>query len=165
MDNNYNFNQMVKNTGKNNNDNDTKTEIKENKMKKILTNKTFLLIISILIFIFTSILVTKTFYLRNIVDHYEEFVTEIEEKDLKTNLKGSQIAEYVNCLNSSVDVNNLPDNIKNVIQEINNFYNQSNNYFSFKYKDLYTGFAISYNENQMGWNPMKKLKHKLLYTH
>ena len=160
MDNNYNFNQMVKNTGKNNNDNDTKTEIKENKIKKILTNKTFLLILSILTFIFTLILVTKTFYLRNIVDHYEEFVTEItkkdstesiayiEEKDLKTNLKGSQIAEYVNCLNSNIDINNLPDNIKNIIQEINNFYNQSNNYFSFKYKDLYTGFTISYNENQ-----------------
>lgn len=160
MDNNYNFNQMIKNTNIDKNINDTKTEIKETKIKKILTNKIFLLVISILTFIFTLILVSKTFYLKNIVDHYEEYVTEItkkdstesiayiEEKDLKTNLKGSQIEKYVNCLNSNIDINNLPDNIKTVIDEINNFYNQSNNYFSFKYKDLYTGFTISYNENQ-----------------
>ena len=157
MDNNYNFNQMIKNTT---NIKDTKEKYKNTKLKRILTNKSLLLVLSILTFIFTLILVSKTFYLKDIVDHYEEFVTEItkkdstesiayiEEKDLKTNLKGSQIEKYVNCLNSNIDINNLPDNIKNVIQEINNFYNQSNNYFSFKYKDLYTGFTISYNENQ-----------------
>ena len=52
----------------------------QSNINKILTNKTFLLIISILTFIFTLILVSKTFYLKNIVDHYEEYVTEISKK-------------------------------------------------------------------------------------
>lgn len=83
MDNNYNFNQMIKNTSNittnNNNDtindNNTKYNIDnikgENKLKKLLTNKIFLLVLSILTFVFTLIVVSKTFYLRNIVDHYE----------------------------------------------------------------------------------------------
>lgn len=157
--NNYNFNQMIKNTTSNE-FNKNKQEKKNNKIKEILTNKYFLLGLSLLTFVFTCIVVTKSFYLRNIVDHYEEIVIEIktkesneskayiEEKDLVTSLKGSATAEYINCLNSNIDTNNLPENIKNVINEINNFYNQSNNYFSFKYKDLYTGFTISYNEHQ-----------------
>jgi beta-lactamase class A len=42
----------------------------------------------------------------------------------------------------------LPSSVTSVINEIKNYYNQSNNHFSFKYKDLYTGFSVGYNEKQ-----------------
>ena len=152
MDNNCDFNQMIKNT---NTINKVNSKNKENKLKSILTNNIFLLVISILTFVFTSIAVTKMFYLKNKVDHFENFTTEVEQKissesivyfdkkELNPALKGSQIGNYINCLNENISIENLPENIKNTINEINNFYNQSINYFSFKYKDLYTGFTVS----------------------
>ena len=45
-------------------------------------------------------------------------------------------------------MNNLPDNINSIINEINNYYNQSNNHFAFVYKDLFTGFTVTYNADQ-----------------
>lgn len=57
--------------------------------------------------------------------------------------------ELISCINEKVDINSLPDNLSNTINELNNFYNSSNEYFSFLYKDIYTGFTIAYNEKQM----------------
>ena len=56
--------------------------------------------------------------------------------------------ELITCINSKVDMDNLSNEIKGVINEINGYYNQSNNYFAFLYKDIYTGFTVSYNANQ-----------------
>lgn len=114
----------------------------------------------ILIFIFTFITVIKTFVLRSKVDKYEKFFTIIEKKEsTKVNvysedvidsklLKKSAASELVNCINSKIDNNNLSDGINKIIDEINNYYNQSNNYFSFAYKDIYTGFTVTYNDKQ-----------------
>lgn len=132
----------------------------ENKQKNILNNKKIILTLTILTFIFTTITVVKTFYLRSKVDEYENFYVEIEEKISKEtivyndeektddNLKDSAASELVSCINSPLNVKELPSSIKSIISEINTYYNQSNNYFAFKYKDIYTGFTISYNENQ-----------------
>lgn len=126
----------------------------------VLNNKKLILTLTILTFVFTTITVIKTFHLRNKVDDYEDFYVEIKEKISEepivyndeekndNNLKDSAASELINCINSSIDVKSLPSSIKSVINEINNYYNQSNNYFAFKYKDIYTGFTISYNENQ-----------------
>jgi beta-lactamase class A len=129
-------------------------------LRKLLTSKKFLLVVFVLIFIFVCIVVFKTFYYGKKVDHYEEFFTTIEEKeedyavvyddkdmDLET-LKKVAASELVNCINSKIDENNLPDGIKNVMNEINNYYNQSYDYFAFLYRDIYTGFTVSYNQNQ-----------------
>ena len=132
----------------------------KNKIKCILTNKKFLMVELLLIFIFTCITVGKAIYLRNKVDNYEGFFTKIEEiessevkvyQDGEKNnnsLKDVAAFELVNCIQEPLDVNDLPDSISSIIDEINDYYNQSNNYFAFKYKDIYTGFSISYNENQ-----------------
>jgi len=123
-------------------------------------NRKFQLVIYIMIFVFVSITVGKTFYLRNVVDNYEDMVIEIEEKEseevvayldeelLDDSLKNIAASELISCINSSIDMNKLPDSITSIINEINHYYNQSNNYFAFKYKDIYTGFTVSYNENQ-----------------
>lgn len=126
----------------------------------LLTDKKFLISLSVLIFIFTCIVVGKAFYLGDKVDHYEEFffetdkkystetITYIQERELEKLNLNTAASNLVNCINTNIDINNLPDNIKNIINEINNFYNQSNNYFAFKYVDIHTGFTVSYNENQ-----------------
>lgn len=166
---NINLNNNKDNQNINNNNNfpvalDNNVRLKEENtfMKFILglNNKKVMIWIFILIFIFVTISVGKIFYLSNKVDDYEEFYTEIEEKlskdviiyedenKVENNLKNTAAEELVNCINSSVDINDLPDSITSVIEEINNYYNQSNNYFAFKYKDIYTGFSVSYNENQ-----------------
>ena len=126
----------------------------------ILSNKKFLMVVVVLVFVFSCITVGKTFSLRNKVNDYEDVFTDIEEKNdmyvsvykdesnLKDNVGNSAAFELVNCINSSIDVNNLPSGINSIIKEINQYYNKSNNYFAFKYKDIYTGFSVSYNENQ-----------------
>ena len=114
----------------------------------------------ILIFVFTSITVGKTFYLRNKINDYEEFYMEVDkkisqemkiyedDKKVDESLKNVAASELINCINSSVDVGKLPNSVTSVIDEINKYYNQSNNHFAFKYKDIYTGFSVSYNEKQ-----------------
>lgn len=126
----------------------------------ILSNKKFLMVVVVLVFVFSCITVGKTFSLRNKVNDYEDVFTDIEEKNdmyvsvykdesnLKDNAFNSAAFELVKCINSSIDVNNLPSGINSIIKEINQYYNKSNNYFAFKYKDIYTGFSVSYNENQ-----------------
>lgn len=154
IDNNQQGNNYIYNDGLDEIDDD------RSRIKKILTDKKFILVVAVLIFIFTSITVVKTFYLRSKVDEYENFFTVIEEKesmimnvssgegvDTKL-LKDIAASELVNCINSKIDSENLPDSINNIIKEINDYYNQSNNYFAFAYKDIYTGFMVSYNEKQ-----------------
>ena len=142
------------------NDGIDELEIVDSRIKRIVKNKKIILIIMILIFIFTFITVIKTFVIRSKVDKYEKFFTIIEKKEsTKVNvysedvidsklLKKSAASELVNCINSKIDNNNLSDGINKIIDEINNYYNQSNNYFSFAYKDIYTGFTVTYNDKQ-----------------
>ena len=125
-----------------------------------LTNKKFLYVIAILLFISVCIVVAKAFYFGKKVDHYEEFFTEITEKSENAAkvyageeidseiLKKVAATELINCISSPVDMNKLPDSITSIINEINNYYNSSNNYFAFAYKDIFTGFTVSYNANQ-----------------
>lgn len=129
-------------------------------IRDILVDRRFLLVITFLIFIFVCILLVKVFYLGDKVDSYEEFFTVIEkreeeyakvyeEREINNEvLKKVAASELINCINSTVDINKLPDSINNIIKEINDYYSQSNDYFAFKYKDIFTGFTVSYNENQ-----------------
>ena len=132
----------------------------KNIIEKLLNNKKFLMIIGICTFICVCIVVIKTFYYGKKIDDYEEVFITIDKKnetDAKVYanreidnkiIKKTAASDLINCINSKIDTNNLPDNVNNIIREINNYYNQSNNYFAFSYKDLYTGFTVSYNENQ-----------------
>ncbi len=131
-----------------------------NYIKSIYRNKKFTLVMSSLIFTFTCLSVGKTFYFHNKAEKYENYFTVIEKKEseqvnidegngISTDLiKGVAASELVNCINEKIDINDLPESITSIIYELNSYYNQSNNYFAFAYKDIYTGFMISYNENQ-----------------
>lgn len=149
-----------------NNDNDI-IESKINPVKKVSINnkkrftvKSLSLPFTILTFILVCIVASKAFYYGRKVNEYEEFVTEIESKldttariyagkELeKETLKNSAASSLVECINSKVDVNNLPESITSVIDKITDYYNESYNNFAFTYKDLYTGFTVSYNANQ-----------------
>lgn len=126
----------------------------------IMFGKKTFLFLSILTFIFTSITVGKTFYLRNMVNNNFDFsvdITEKESSEILLNIendynedkfKDAAASELVNCINTSIDINDLPESVTSIIREINDYYNMSNNHFAFKYKDIYTGFSVSYNENQ-----------------
>jgi len=157
-------NLMIKNNSNNINVSDSEKVRKisvSDKIKNIMTSNKFSMTLLILIFVFVCITVGKTVALRSKVEENEVFFEEIVKKEEtiakvyqsgKLELDGESgrgaALKLVKCLNSSIDLNNLPNSIESIIDEINNFYNKSNNYFAFKYKDIYTGFSISYNENQ-----------------
>ena len=137
-----------------------KNENKNEKKKSKIFSMKNLVVISIITLIFSIITVSKTFSLRNKVDNYEELLSEIEYKEsdevkmyntkekIESSLKNSVASKIVSCLESPADIENLPESVSSIIREINDYYNQSNNYFSFKYLDIFSGFTISYNENQ-----------------
>lgn len=70
------------------------------------------------------------------------------DENLSDNNMNNAADNLINCINSKIDVNNIPINVQNVINKINNFYNESGNHFAFAYKDLHTGFSVTYNESQ-----------------
>ena len=147
----------IKNTHKRIDFKDYSTSIfttnKKNKIIEILSDKKVIMIMMILALIFTSMITFK-------VTEYESFFVKIEEKQatqavIKTEegiplekLKKVAALELVNCINEKISEDEVPDSIKEIIEDINNYYNQSNDYFAFAYKDIYTGFMVSYNENQ-----------------
>lgn len=155
---------QIKNTNKQIDFKDYSTSIfttnKNNKIIEILSNKKVIMIMMILALIFTSMITFKVFYLKDKVTEYESFFVKIEEKQatqaiIKTEegiplekLKKVAALELVNCINEKISEEEVPDSIKEIIEDINNYYNQSNDYFAFAYKDIYTGFMVSYNENQ-----------------
>ena len=129
-------------------------------LRDLLSNRKVITVVTILAFVCVCIVVAKAFYFGNKVDEYEAFFTEItykEEEMAKAyeettvdneTLKKMAASELVNCITSPVDMNNLPDSINNIIADINNYYNSSYNNFAFAYKDIFTGFTVSYNANQ-----------------
>ena len=129
-------------------------------IRDVLANKKFLLVVLVLGFIAVCIVVAKAFYFGDKLDEYENYQTVIEKKEeeIVKIYEGKEIdseilkkvaaTELISCINSKIDMDNLPSNIKDIINEINNYYNQSNDYFAFAYKDIYTGFTVSYNANQ-----------------
>ena len=155
---------QIKNTHKRIDFKDYSTSIfttnKKNKIIEILSDKKVIMIMMILSLIFTSMITFKVFYLKDKVTEYESFFVKIEEKQatqaiIKTEegiplekLKKVAALELVNCINEKISEEEVPDSIKEIIEDINNYYNQSNDYFAFAYKDIYTGFMVSYNENQ-----------------
>lgn len=106
----------------------------------------------VLVLIFSCITIGTTFSLDNDMDNYirEDIDVKIyNDSNIEDSNDGMGAAlELVNCINSSIDINNLPDSISLIVDEINEFYDSDGRYFAFKYKDIHTGFSISYNEEQ-----------------
>lgn len=125
--------------------------------KKIIKH---LIPVSLFVLILISIITVKTFSYSFKLEQYEED-TKTYDKNIDATVKiyegndlnyesysNNAANSLVECLKSKVDINNLPENISNVVNKINDYYNESNNHFAFAYKDLYTGFSVTYNESQ-----------------
>lgn len=69
------------------------------------------------------------------------------DTNLDTNsLKNIAASSLISCINQKIEINELDEETKSIINELNNLYNMDQEHFSFVYKDIYTGFTISYNE-------------------
>ena len=125
--------------------------------KKIIKH---LIPVSLFVLILISIMTVKNFSYSFKLEQYEED-TKTYEKNVDASVKiyegknlnyesysNNAANSLVECLKSKVDINNLPKNVSNVVNKINDYYNESNNHFAFAYKDLYTGFSVTYNESQ-----------------
>ena len=158
--NNHNIFFEEKNEDNSNSVNDNDNTKRDNIWVRLFNNRKFLLGLGILTFVCVCIVVIKAFYYGNKLDDYEEVFIKIDkreeeeakvyaDKEIDTKiLKNVAASNLINCINQKVDINKLDANVKSKIDEINSYYNQSNNYFAFSYKDLYTGFMVSYNANQ-----------------
>ena len=123
------------------------------------TNKKFFSILLVLVFISVVFLTLKAFYLGDIVNVYNEYTDEVEHDNVESTkvyedseidneaLRKVAADELIACIKSPLDINKLPDSVNSVINEINSYYRSSSNYFAFLYKDIFTGFTVSYNEN------------------
>ena len=152
-----NFN---KSTNKNLTINKIKT-IENNNKKWIFPKELLAVMVVILVLGFSlGYIIHNNKYLKDKVKDYESHYYKITEK-LDTNINTYQdikkydnkidtsaASELVDCINSPIDIDKLPSSVTNVINEINEYYNQSNDHFAFKYKDIYSGFSVSYNEEQ-----------------
>lgn len=61
--------------------------------------------------------------------------------------ENSAIKDLISCYNQTTSTKDINDNILYYISKLNNLYNEQARYFSFFYQDIYTGFTVSYNEN------------------
>lgn len=127
-------------------------------LKTLLTNYLFQTVIFSISFILIVIVVYRAINLRKDVDKYENFASEIEEKMETTikidypkdnnNIKNKGASQIVSCLKEPLTEDTLTENLLNISKELENTMNESNYNFAFKYKDIYTGFTLSYNSSQ-----------------
>lgn len=127
-------------------------------LKKILSNINIL--IPVITLVLVCIITYRALTYKSRIDTYEEYFLTIENKEnnivdldynselIANKYKDIEVNEYINCLNKELEDSELNDEIKLTIRTLENLYNQSYNYFAFKYTDIYTGFTVSYNENQ-----------------
>lgn len=134
-------------------DEDYNIDYKNNNIVSILSNKKILSVLMVMIFIFVCIITIKAISFSKIKNSYNDYkrVNDMriyaDKKIDNDAVKKGTALELVECLSSPIDTDNLPDSINSIINEINSFYRSSNDYFAFTYKDIFTGFTVSYNEN------------------
>ena len=75
------------------------------------------------------------------ISYYNEKVSNINYGE------NSAITDWITCYQKQINLNEIPQNVSNHINELNNLYNQSNKYYSFFYQDLFSGFTVAYNES------------------
>ena len=129
-------------------------------LSDILTNRKFLMAVSVLAFIAVCVVVGKAFYYGKKTREYEQIIVDIDKKketyvkidegeEIDTEIiKDVAASELISCINQKVEIDKLSDKVRGVINEINTYYNSSSDYFAYVYKDIYTGFTVSYNASQ-----------------
>lgn len=125
----------------------------------VLSSRKTIHILLVIIFTIMLILVVKAFYFGKLIDIYNEYTTETSKEydkstkiyddelvDIET-LKKAAASELIDCISSPIDTNKLSNELNSTIKEISNYYRTNGKYYAFAYKDLFTGFTVSYNEN------------------
>ncbi len=84
---------------------------------------------------------------KSIVKKIENKVKLESPETTNTNLN-TGASSIANCLKEPLKEENLTDSMKNISNELESIMNESDYNFAFKYKDIYTGFSLSYNSSQ-----------------
>ena len=125
----------------------------------VLTGKNMVVILAIIALIVVAILTIKAFHFGKVVDMYNEYTTETEKEEKTTTniyggdeidsetLKKVAASELIDCIKSPIETSELPESVTSIVNDINTFYNKNSSYFAFAYKDIFTGFTVTYNEN------------------
>lgn len=123
-------------------------------LTSISTSQLFLITISSISLILISIVVYKAVSLRNKVDDIENSIIEKLETKVEINYPEYKIEDVTGalylteCLKTPLTNEQLSDTLLNISNKLETKFNESNYNFAFKYKDLYTGFTLSYNSSQ-----------------
>ena len=125
--------------------------------KEIFSNKILIISLSVVNLFLISGVVYKAVNNKKELNKYEDLKSQIIEK-METKLvieensssdsEAHGVTKITNCLKKSIPKEELSDNLLNIDKQIEDVMNASNLNFAFKYKDLYTGFSLSYNANQ-----------------
>lgn len=118
-------------------------------------------IVAILVVVlFLSLLDTTYAYKEEVLNYEEEImknkIENIENKSLEkvkvydndnfTINNVTALDEKISCYNKNVTKDELPSNVLTKIDDLNMLFSSNEEHFSFLYKDIETGFTISYNE-------------------
>lgn len=123
-------------------------------LKTISLNHIFLTIISLISLILISVVVYRAINLKNKVEDIENSIIEKMETKVEINyptyiISNTNGAEFIEtCLKAPLNADELTDEQLNISKQLEDLFNESNYNFSFKYKELYTGFTLSYNSKQ-----------------
>ena len=118
----------------------------------ILTNKITLCILVICLIM--GVIQVSTGYREEILKHEQEMMMVDEETSINYYYDevnqvsygdSMAITDMIKCYQESINLDSVPSNITQLINNLNSLYNSSNKYFSFLYQDLFTGFTVEYN--------------------
>lgn len=121
----------------------------------------YLPVILTITFLLVCFVVIKAFYSKKQLTEYKEKEKNIVEKlENKVKIESPEIINtnlntgaysITNCLKEPLKEEELTDNMKNISRDLENIMNESYYNFAFKYRDIYTGFSLSYNSSQPIW--------------
>ncbi len=112
------------------------------------------------------VLACRFVQVENRYQEYDDYFLEIEKRDqayTDVTFEERQVAkesngnpaakttaaeQLIDCFTSSPDTDDLPKSVSDAVDAVNRYYRKNNNYFAFAYKDLSTGFTVTYNANQ-----------------
>lgn len=118
----------------------------------ILTNKLVALVLVVCLMV--GVIQVSTGFREEIVEKEQEMFLGTDEFEIdyyydevsKVNYGDSMaITDMIDCYQSSIDLDSVPDSVMNIINELEDFYNSNGEYFSFLYQDLFSGFTVGYN--------------------
>lgn len=117
-----------------------------------LTSKKIFAILTVVMFI--SLVEVSTGYREELILKEQEMIYESVPSEVKyyssdmekSFSKDTAIDSKFDCYKESVSEADVNDGVKSYIEQLKTLYNESGEHFSFLYRDLYTGFTVSYNE-------------------